>query len=316
MTVRVYDLSDLAMAMAVEEHPLPPDERDAWTYEGGGGGGGGGQGLFGGGGTRQPAAKPVEPQVTDYSPESVAMQIRNLVSPASWVQPAHIALMGHRLVVRQSAEVHAEIEKFLADLRDPNATRTFCIRTYWIVLPPEQLATLGIGKAMTGEHSTIAEDVFAKLPVAASGQVSSLNGQTVYLVAGHELSSVVDVNPIVGSGAVGLDPNVQIIRSGLGVQFKATLTHNPEEAVLDVRARASEVELTPEKRLRIEVPATQPLAVAGETDIDRQRRQVQELAATLKIPLGKKTLIAGMTADPNAETSPVVFLVVEVTCGK
>src|SRR5262249_60028379 len=76
----------------------------------------------------------------------LAYTIQNMAAAPSWQAvggPGAITVLGQRLIVNQTREVHAAIEKFLAALRaDGGAHGTVTVKAWWLRLDNGQYQNL------------------------------------------------------------------------------------------------------------------------------------------------------------------------------
>jgi hypothetical protein len=142
----------------------------------------------------------------------------------------------------------------------------------------------------------------------AAAQTTCFDGQTVSLTTQRQWSIVTDVNPVVGTGAVGYDPTTDRATSGATLQLTPRLT--PDGAVIvDVRSIVTETR-PPTTR-----PAAAPQNEFDKTMIDPQDIATQTIATTARLPLGKRVIVAGTTLPPSSageRGGRTLYLVMEV----
>lgn len=330
---------------------------------GGGGFGGGGFGAEGGGGVGARGEVAPAPGPAPLTMESVLQVIQATVAPDSWSVSGgegRATALGTALVVRQTPDAQQAISQLLDALRGGSARRrSMTIDARWLLLDSDSLEKL----VVVGDdgETTINREALAELtrqPTSLRGFVSCFSGQAVYLTSGTVRSNVSSYIPVVGSveapkpeirfashagdssvsfvsdeqqgGAfggrsVGYQPVVTTNNFGVQVELRPTRLYPEKAAIIDLRST-------------ITFPAS-PSSV-GELDsmtsdlapqVDRLAIQTQELATTLRVPLGEPVLVGGMTdmsprleasvgdatVDPAAATGevaekPQLYLILEV----
>ena len=364
MVLRTYEIGDLVFA--VPDYALEPS-RGIRAVESSGafGGGGGGRGFAGGGmvggrgeGDVRPASNPAPVTV-----DSIRDVIVTTVAPNSWSVngggDAHVAPLGTTLVVLQTAEAQEAIGQLLGSLRDGSASRrSMTIDARWLLLDSDGLERLKV----TGDdgESTIDRQVLAEFtrePTSLRGFISCFSGQSVFLTSGTVRSNVTSYIPVVGSieppkpevmfasqrgdGSLSLVSDEQ--RSGFSnrsVGYQPVTTTNNFGVQIELRP----TRLHPEKAAAVDLRSTITFPVnssnAGELaaatsdlvpQVDRLAILTQELATTLRVPLGEPVLVGGMTVvaprqgtagdatgDPagmaggGAAEKPQLYLILEV----
>lgn len=360
-----YEIGDLVFA--VPDYALEPSSgkgavRGAASFGGGGGGGGFGGGGMGGGmvqGDVRPAPNPAPITV-----DSIRDVITKTVAPNSWSEngggDAHVAPLGTTLVVLQTAEAQEAIGQLLSSLRDGSASRrTMTIDARWLLLDSDGLERLKV-KGDDGE-SIINREVlaeFTRQPTSLRGFISCFSGQSVFLTSGTVRSNVTSYIPVVGSieppkpevrfaahggdrsvsfvsdehqgggfggRSVGYQPVTTTNNFGVQVELRPTRLHPEKAAAVDLRSTIT-FPAGPSSVGELE-PTTSDLA----PQVDRLAIQTQELATTLRVPLGEPVLVGGMTdmaprlgasvgdatVDPTAATGdaaekPQLYLILEV----
>jgi len=304
--------------------------------------GGEGGGMFGGGGG---AAVFDDRQITM---DPLIDTIVDTVAPDSWAEngtgPGQIRPLGSALVVLQTEEVHQLISGLLDQLRDGSATRrTVSIDARWLLLDSDNLDRL-VKTNDDGERKLdqqiLAE--FTRQPTSLRGITNCFSGQGVYLISGTRRNIVSSYIPVVGSvelrerdlmfasgpteprivfaqfggdgnsGAVpgdlgggrsvGYQPIIEKPNFGVTLEIRPTLVLDAKAAVVDLKSTVT----FPAQELE----AIHPAAAPGMPTVDRLAIQSQELATTLRVPLGEPVLVGGMTymapsASPGGAEAPV-----------
>jgi len=328
MVLRTYEIGDLVFA--VPDYALEPSRgMRAVESSRAFGGGGGGRGFAGGGvvggrgeGDVRPASNPAPVTV-----DSIRDVIVTTVAPNSWSVngggDAHVAPLGTTLVVLQTAEAQEAIGQLLGSLRDGSASRrSMTIDARWLLLDSDGLERLKV----TGDdgESTINRQVlaeFTRQPTSLRGFISCFSGQSVFLTSGTVRSNVTSYIPVVGSieppkpevmfashagdgilslvsdeqrsifssRSVGYQPVTSTTNFGVQVELRPTRLHPEKAAAVDL---CSTITFPASSSNAGELAApTSDLA----PQVDRLAIQTQELATTLRVPLGEPVLVGGMT---------------------
>ena len=245
--------------------------------------------------------------------------IVTLVAPESWSDvggAGDVAYFGGLLLVRQTPPNHEIIEEFLDMIRSEGATaKTAIVDAHWLLLESAQLTELlGVDSATLHGRSRLPIDpaVLAKLAQEVPGyrgRITCFSGQTVHVASGSRRSVVVSVIPVVGS-APAYQPVIAVPNLGIVLEVTPSLLPGANEAFLDVYSTVTKWgEPDPPIQIGSRFPAgQQPVGMAGETvetpggtasvTVDRVNIPTQQLATTLRVPLGKPVLVGGLTLDP------------------
>lgn len=365
LVVRTYEIGDLVFAVpdyALAPSPNSGVMRGATAFGGSGGmggggisGGGGGMGGMSGGMGRGEARQSANP--APITVDSICDVITMTVDPSSWSvnggSDARVSPLGTTLVVLQTPDAHRAIGQLLAELREGSASRrTMTIDARWLLLDSDGLARLQV-QGENGESTINREALaeFTRQPTSLRGFISCFSGQSVFLTSGTVRTNVSSYIPVVGSveppqpearfatyggdqsvsfvsdqpGAfggrgVGYQPITTTNNFGVQVELRPTRLHPEAAAAIDLRSTIT-FPASPLNPAELE-PAANSLA----PQVDRVAIQTQELATTLKVPLGEPVLVGGMTdmaprgaaadaaggaAGEGAE-KPQLYLVLEV----
>ena len=186
------------------------------------------------------------------------------------------------------------------------------VRTYWLLLDPESVPPIPSGQALP----MVDDKLLDAKHLYCGAQTTCFSGQTVHVTSGRKRNVLTGLTPIVGSNAVGYQPTLEQMRSGVVLQLTPHL--EPESAderiVLDLQSNVTELGSLSDK---ISIPATtQPSDVGG--TIDRMDEVSQQLRTTVRLPLGKKILVGGMTLEPAGKDAAAkqLYLVIEADAVK
>jgi hypothetical protein len=265
------------------------------------------------------APRPASPRITFGA---LISAITTVVEPQSWDElggDGSIQPVGVSLAVSNTAAVHAKLGKFLEALRSENdALRSISIDAYWLSLDDEQLAKLRSGdKKRAGSAAGITRETLAALPEEtrkASAQITCLNGQTVHLISGLMKTKLQGGSPVVGGpGDPGYQPIINTPHLGALLQITPSVLPGDEAAMVDLHSSVTRWENQDETVKLISVND------AGETvvQIDRLKVGAQQLATSLRAPLGKPVLVGGMSQAAgdakNAGGVERLYLIIEIT---
>jgi hypothetical protein len=252
--------------------------------------------------------------------------ITTAVEPDSWDAcggPGTIASMSDLLVVRQTSRVHRKLEAFLAEIRGKRENGIMlAVEVQWLWLDAAQHEQLvGSAKPASTARSFGIVDARAQAELAAKvpgfrGQITCSNGQLVHLVSGDRHSVITGAIPVVGNG-VAYQPLVERPNVGVVVELRASALPDADAAMLDVQ---STVTRWGKERAPVQVGASWPRYqettgstkeghVAQETiespggsasvAVDRPVMAAQQLATTVRVPLGKPVILGAMTFAPS-----------------
>lgn len=327
-----YDVRDLVLN--VPDYPYPfgggaigAGVQTGGLAGGGGFGGGGGLGAFGGVRTTQGGGGArLSVSLDRLTMEALQTALQNVVAPGSWELEGgegRVQQLGRSLVVWQAREVHAQIANLLKQLREGSGERkTVMIDARWLLLdsddlmrlmPPDQAGNKRIDRKLL-------ED-FTRRPTSIRGITNCFSGQLVYLVSGTRRSIVSSYIPVVGSidkhdadkhdaderlvsltgGAVrfvsqnvsgsdvGYRPIVETLNFGALLEIRPTLTRDKDVAIVDLKSTLT-------------VLGQEPGSFGPPPAVDRIAIETQELATTLRVPLGQPVLVGGLTYAPPSVT--------------
>jgi hypothetical protein len=328
----------------------------------------GGDGFGGGGPGGRGAASGAMPGASDpmqITFDSLIDAMTSACDPNAWVEngtgKGDVRVVGAALVVWQTPDVHKRIDDFLRQLRDGSARRrTVSIDARWLLLNSDDVDRLvetnddGV-RSLDGQ--ILAE--FTRRAGSLRAMSNCFSGQAVYVVSGTRRNVVTSYIPVVGSiepprddimyashrsapvtylqdvsssvggRAVGYQPVVQSVNFGVELRIRPTLMHGESAAVVDLTSTVTFP--GQEDQGRVVDPMTSGAATPL---VDRLAVDAQELATTLRVPLGKPVLVGGMShiapvrdvaiparqseeasppeAAPAPQETPQLYLVLEV----
>ena len=264
--------------------------------------------------------------------EELASAIRDNVASATWKENGGIIgsvtqmkLPNMSLLISQTPENHEQITRMLNTIRERGGGgRMVCTRMYWLLLEPADVqAAFDAARPVKGEDGdanaamamatrsmpVVDDALMAKAKLYSQAQTTCFNGQTVAIQSGREWSIVSDLTPVVGMQAVGYDPTMERVSSGTTAQITPQLSGDGvlldlHSTVVENKPRTKTIEAPFDGKIAATMPAIEM------HDITRQ-----SFATTVRIPLGKRVLLAGMTLEPQAGEAPgrQLYLAVEVT---
>jgi hypothetical protein len=218
-------------------------------------------------------------------------------------------------VINQSQSVHSEVDHLLADLRAKRqAMPIVVVDLLWLWLDKNQYDRLiPAGKtAEAGQTGIVIEqkdlDLTAKTADGIRGRISCVNGQLVHLSSGDRRSFVTGALPATKSGDSSR-PLVQYTNAGIVLEIRPTIAPGAKTATVQVQSTCSRW-LKPE-------PAAEGAAASGQGEgarradgstspkLDQSVMPTQQMAATVRVPLGKPVLVGAMTFAPSKDSGAV-----------
>jgi type II secretory pathway component GspD/PulD (secretin) len=308
IVTRVYDISDLLWRKA--DYPAPALEQIVPR-----GGGGGGQAMFGGGQSMEQSASPGGREPAD----SLIKLLQDTVSSESWKDNGgslgSLRELSGQLVVTQTPENQRRISDVLDELRGDRG-RMVIVRAYWLMLEPENVP--GIAPSAGGKELPVIDDKLIDAKhLYCAGQTMCFSGQTVHITSGRTRSIVTDLTPVVGTQAVGYNPQIERARSGVSLQVTPHLEPEGKDARCVVDLHSDVTELSNINGDKIELPTTTQPSIPADS-LDRVNEVSQQLLTTVRLPLAQKILVGGMTLEPASkdEASRQLYLVIEADAVK
>lgn len=282
--------------------------------------------------------------------DSLINVLYSVIDSSSWRENGGIAearAFGNSLVVSQTPEIHAQIEQLLKQLRSGAGERkSVTVDARWLLLSSDELDQLFAKKngAQQSNHGVPTVDrerlaEFTRRPTSIRAVTSCFSGQLVYVVSGTKRNVVSGYIPVVGSledgdaaarlaglpgrarfrfvsdsgqtfersKSVGYQPIVEKQNIGALLEIRPTLLQGSKEAIVDLKATVTE---------SADLMEGMQAVGAGPPEVDRIALQSQELATTLRVPLGEPVLVGGMTSvsitNVESDEGPQLYLVLEV----
>ena len=244
------------------------------------------------------------------------------------------------VVVSQSLPIHWQIESLLDALRaKKQVSPTVLVELKWLWLDAKQHEQLaGGGKPAAGGKRSLAVDAKALEQLARTtpgfrGQIACSNGQWVHLASGDRRSVIVSSIPVIGSG-VGYQPVIQVPNVGVVVELRPSVAPGGTTAMLDVQSTVTRWAkpqppllqvggswppftvkegdspvIADKKTGTVPQPAppvgpqetTQEPSGSASSPVERPQMPAQQLATTLRVPLGKPVIVGAMTFAPEGD---------------
>jgi hypothetical protein len=306
---RVYEVKDLLMG--VRDYPLRSALLQPTQVRG-----------------REPAATPQPPSpattqpsgLSSAYPDPQATLIRMIidnVESTSWKDNGgdvgSLTMINDRLLITQTPENHAAIEKVLASLRT-SAFQIVRIRVDWVLLDPGGVAAILAGGATDTSPTPLvnrASPALGKGAIAYSADISCFNGQTVHIASGRARTMTTAATAVVGQNAAAFDPITEIVQCGAALQATPVLTQ-AGTATIDLMSEVGEWQ-PPNP-----ADANKVVTSTSANGLDRLEAIVQHFHTTVQVPINKPVLVGGMTFNPSldAPAGKQLYLVLEADAGK
>lgn len=243
--------------------------------------------------------------------------ITTTISPDEWDDvggQASITALGASLIVSAPVDTHDKIAALLDLFRKRwGSLRTISVQAHWLWLTEKELTAALADKLPAEEGRPVAfgattDAAWQQLgELAAAGEnrrpgyhavLTCYNGQTVHVQAGGQRLTVVGMTPVVGGNETepAYSPQVRAIQEGAALQMTPIATRTAKYVVIDVHSRVNLLEAADAKPAAAEGQAQAGGSVAQViAALDRPALQSQRLSTTLRIPVGRPTLVGGMT---------------------
>jgi hypothetical protein len=277
-----------------------------------GGGAGMADGAAGGGMGGPMAAAAGESSSAAITISELMRAITTIVAPETWSEmggPGVIVPLRGMLIVKQTQDVHADIEKLLDALRDEGGVlRGVTIRAWWLPLNENQLAELADSDDPRTTGRIARPQVLAELASTAigyRGEVTCFDNQIVHVVSGEVRTLLQGATPVVGGSEVGYQPIVERLHTGALLEIRPSLVLGADAAILDLASFVTEWR-------KPEEPTDLPSG-----PIDRPQFVAHQLATTVRAQLGQPVIVGGLTLSlpttaDDASSDPL-YLILEVT---
>jgi hypothetical protein len=289
------------------------------------------------GGKSDPASPAAPPAAQAVPAEAIRDLLMESVNSDTWKEAggaigmARVAPSGTALLVQQTADGHTGIAAVLAELRKQRGMNTMISsRFYWLLLEPKDVDALYAAAPQNPAEwramPVVDDALLARAGRYCQAQATCFNGQTVGIQTARDWAAVTDLTPIVGTGAVGYDPTISIASSGVALQLTPQFIPSDNKdpsVVLDLHSSVTETRMPAKKQIRVSAtsqPAGRLDSPMNESDahalgmVERPDTVRQSFATTVRVPVGKRVLVAGMTLQSaDGEQKPRnLYLVVQV----
>ncbi|MCS7032547.1 MAG: hypothetical protein NZ561_00975, partial [Phycisphaerae bacterium] len=187
-------------------------------------------------------------------------------------------------------------------------------------LAQQVLGTTGIGSALS-TGITFLDDfqVTALIRATQAGQsvsnvtaprVTLFNGQRAYVLVSTQRAYVSDLQPIVGTGAVGFDPEISIVDSGAILDVQATVSSDRKYVTLTLRPQLARI--IGFRDFQVAQATAGGVGGGGGTGggapggvatgfIQQPEIQITEVRTTVSVPDGGTLLLGGQTIGGEIE---------------
>jgi hypothetical protein len=302
--VRVYPIADI---VAVPTRSASDAVPGGHLFGGGGGGGGGAiynPGAAGAGvDPNSAAASERASRIANF-----ASKLQSIVAVDSWTDNGGlegvIQVMDDSLLIRQTPANHKQIAELLASLR--SAAVPIRIDVRWLSVPARVMDAVSEVQGSVRVLKKIDDEpLLNENPTAVVDRIelSAYSGDPLLATSGTRIPYVSDLEPVVGSGAVGFDPTISMIDAGASLRGSAYVLPG-DEVRLDLVA--GHVTLTEMATFS----AGQDVAV-----IQTPRVADRTMAIRMTAPLGKPVVVGAVSASTGT-TQPsdgkMIYLVITV----
>jgi hypothetical protein len=255
----------------------------------------------------------------EYGMTALTDMIIQIVSTKSWAENGGTGTMspkGNFLCITQTFQIQCEIKAFFAQLRaKQRAAPTVVVELQGLWLDAaqyEQLLGDGAEPSSDGRVRLAVDvnafDALSRKAPGFRGRIVCANGQLVHLASGDRRSIIVNTIPVM-DGGVGYSPVVQVPNVGVVVEVRPTIAPGGTTAVMDIQSLVTRWG-KPQPTVRIgssisgvaagDVLPRKKIAPAGSGScpVERPSLPTQQLAATVRVPLGRPVVLGGMTFAP------------------
>jgi hypothetical protein len=284
-----------------------------------GGGGGGAIGHAAGGISARGVAAPRRPN-TRIDMDRLIDAITSTIDPASWDEvggEGTITPIGGSLAIRQTLAIHAKVKNFLDELqRESGTLQVLTVDAQWLFLTAPQLEQLhhnADGKKPVLAHF-VSRQALGALPAethAYSGHIACFNGQTVHIASGRLKTMLQGAVPVVGGNAPAYQPVVVTPHVGALLQVTPSVLPGNDGVMLDIHSSVTRLD---QSEKPVELQGTGDADGKTVVQVDRMNARAQQLATSLRVPLGQPVLAGGMSFPGREATTQEgqLYLVVEV----
>ena len=259
------------------------------------------------------------------SVDSLVDTITTTISPDQWDDvggPASITTLGASLIVSAPLDTHDKIGALLDLFRKRwRSPRTISVEAHWLWLTESELSSAPLKDKDAGAFGVLSDAAWTKLRELAGAYaqrrsayhavLTCYNGQTVHALAGEQRVVVAGMTPVVGGGenAAAYQPQIRVVQEGAALQLTPIATRTGKYVVADVHSR---VNLMGGPAAKLAAPDDDAPTAGDATEViaalDRPVLQSLRLSTTLRIPVGRPTLIGGMTFSAGKAAEPNLYL--------
>lgn len=230
------------------------------------------------------------------------------IEPDSWEEnggEGSITAINDTLVIRQQAKIHTATAEFLKNLHENTiGGQTLNIELWW--LPLDDAGRKQLDQVLAGTEAVAKLNQLSETVGGYHGQLNARNRVLGKLSSGTQVPLIVSRIPVVGQGAVGIQPQVSNAHIGVTAQIKARLQETWEGDGIQLSLMT---ELTEMKDL------THSEASGG--DIDRFQLGRYALEANVVCPPATLTIAGSLSAigllDGDQQSTKELTVVVRVS---
>ncbi len=233
-------------------------------------------------------------------PDQLEMIVTSAVGEDLWDDPASIEIERGRLIVVQTAQVHAKIAKLLDDLGPTkNDLVELELRVYR--MPASLFKTLGPGStSLSDADEKQLETAVAQkqLTLLAAHRVIAHDGQRVSVQRGSARSIVAAIG-VDQTGVVPvIHPVVNSLNLGQVIEVRPTIDRESKRVLLDVALSLCEL-----------AEPIDAVTIDG-NELDLPRLKIARTSSTALVPLGRGALLGGMFSQGGGDDalSTVIYV--------
>ncbi len=256
----------------------------------------------------EPTTRPTA--VDQGSLEELAHIVQALVRHDDWVDNggsiARLVINQETFIISAPEDMHKEVEALIAQMRTQRSSAALVsVQAHWVVVKAEELDALvkgAGGKALI----EITDDAMNLFKVTASGRTTAFAGQLTHVQSQMTRSYIHSIEPVVATSAVGYSVDVREALTTAALEVRVDLSNDQKFATVNLLSRMSESQV-------MDAKGGDALEPAGSI----QPRVSGELSSrtTVRIPVGKRMLIGGMTF-PRSASGTVTCLVIQVNASE
>lgn len=233
----------------------------------------------------------------ERSAEDLITMIQSVVDPASWYVNGGLCVVhfyGGQLVVRQSAENLAEIDRLLGLLK-ASRSQKLRIDARFVKVPARSKAAdlyqLYGGAPLSPDDFQAVAQAHADDVTVIRASLSGFEGQRIYASAGQQNSLVVGADAVIATGSSAYVPVARQVNSGVTLEVQAVRDTEQSTVLIDLRASLGTLLGTGEPQ-----PAD-VVAASGAVP----PYHVVNLATSVSLAVGKYTLVGVTRYDDEQD---------------